>query len=114
MAVGLVGIDDALQDFIADAKERARAEAEAARLQAIKDEERAKEEARVQAILDEAQCYLDANPMQAAALERDPQAAHTQTCQLSRVSTFLSPLSGTLLSIDVSWLMQADRRTRCG
>jgi len=75
MAVGLVGIDDALQDFIADAKERARKEAEEARLKAIEDAARAEEEARQAAIVAEAQAFLDANPMQAAILEKDPETA---------------------------------------
>ena len=41
MAVGLVGIDDALKDFIEDARMRARAEAEAIRVKAIMEAEAA-------------------------------------------------------------------------
>jgi len=48
MAVGLVGIDDALKDFIEDARVRARAEAEALRLKAIMEAEAAAAAAAVQ------------------------------------------------------------------
>ena len=73
-AVGLVGIDEALQDFITDARQRAQADAEAARIKALEAEEIVREEARLQAEIDEAQAYLDANPMQAAVLAKDPYA----------------------------------------